>query len=212
LSASTTLPRRLAPSAPSLSPSLSPYFSGSKQWLECLLVVLLFPAWALLLALIFLVLLIPLGGRVLLAQTRTGRNGRIFKFYKFRTLKSAIDAPLNKVKAITPPEAVFLGGWLRRTGLDELPQLINVLKGDMHIVGPRPFLARDLTHLSEEQSLQRHAIKPGLTGLWQVTRRYDDTDIKFADVDREYVRTASVWLDLRILCLTVGYGLRRRGR
>jgi lipopolysaccharide/colanic/teichoic acid biosynthesis glycosyltransferase len=212
LSGSVALPRRIAPSPQSPKPSLSPYFSGPKQWLECLLVALLFPVWASLLAIIFVVLLVPLRGRVLLAQTRTGRNGRIFKFYKFRTLRSAIEAPLKKLNASTPPETVFLGAWLRRTGLDELPQLINVLKGEMHMVGPRPFLARDLEHLTEEESTQRHAVKPGLTGLWQVTRRYDDTDHKFPEVDREYIRTASAWLDLRILCLTLAYALRHRGR
>jgi lipopolysaccharide/colanic/teichoic acid biosynthesis glycosyltransferase len=158
------------------------------------------------------VLLIPLRGRVLLSQTRTGRNGRVFRLYKFRTLRFAVDLPFNKATAHTAPETVFLGAWLRRTGLDELPQLINVLKGDMHVIGPRPFIGRDLEHLSEEESRQRHAVKPGLTGLWQVTRRYDDTDLKFTEVDREYISTATAWLDVRILCLTLAYALRQRGR
>ena len=210
--ASTTLQRRLAPSARSLSPHLNRYFGGPKQWFECSLLLASFPVWALLFAVIFLVLLIPLRGRVLLAQTRTGRNGRVFKLYKFRTLRFAVDIPFNKATARVAPETVFLGAWLRRTGLDELPQVINVLKGDMHMVGPRPFIERDLEHLSEEESMQRHAVKPGMTGLWQVTRRYDETDLEFTEVDRKYIRTASPWLDIRILYLTVAYALRQRGR
>jgi lipopolysaccharide/colanic/teichoic acid biosynthesis glycosyltransferase len=212
LSASTTLHRRLAASTRRFNPHLNSYFSGPKQWFECSLLLLSFPVWALLFAVIFLALLIPLRGRVILSQARTGRNGRVFKLYKFRTLRFAVDIPFNKATACVVPETVFLGAWLRRTGLDELPQLINVLKGDMHMVGPRPFIERDLEHLSEEESIQRHAVKPGMTGLWQVTRRYDDTDLRFTEVDREYIRTASPWLDMRILHLTLAYALRRRGR
>jgi exopolysaccharide production protein ExoY len=212
LSATVTFQRRITSDAKSLRPCLSPYLRGPKQGLEYLLVVLFSPVWGLLLAAIFLLLLIPLRGKVLLSQVRTGRGGRTFRLHKFRTLKSAMDIPLNKARSVATPETVFLGGWLRRIGLDELPQLINVLKGEMHIVGPRPFLDRDLGHLTEEEWMQRHAIRPGLTGLWQVTRTYDETDMRFADVDREYIRTASAALDVRILCLTIAYALRLRGR
>lgn len=212
MTATAAFPRALLPSARSPRPHLNPYLQGPKQRLEYSLVVLLFPTWALLAAVIFLVLLIPLRGRVLLSQIRIGRHGRSFRLFKFRTLRSAVDAPLNKSNGVSPSETVFLGGWLRRMGLDELPQLINVLKGEMHVVGPRPFLDRDLRHLTKEEWLQRHSIKPGLTGLWQVTRRYDDADLQFGDVDSEYIRTASAALDLRILLLTAAYVLRLRGR
>ena len=207
-SATAAFPRRISPSPR----GLNPYLRGPKQALECALVVLSSPAWASLLAFIFLLLLIPLRGRVLLSQTRTGRNGRFFRMYKFRTLRSAVSTPLSKPEASAVRETVFLGGWLRRTGLDELPQLVNVLKGDMHVVGPRPLLERDLGHLTDEEAAGRQAIRPGLTGLWQVTRRYDDSDARFAEVDREYIRTATAMLDLRILLLTMAYAFRMRGR
>jgi lipopolysaccharide/colanic/teichoic acid biosynthesis glycosyltransferase len=212
LSASTTLHRQFAPSTRSYSPHCNRYFDGPKQWFERALLLASLPVWALLLAALFSVLLIPLRGRVFLRQARTGRNGRVFRLYKFRTLRCAVDIPFNKAAARVAAETVFLGAWLRRTGLDELPQLINVLKGDMHLIGPRPFIERDLEHLSEEESMERHAVKPGLTGLWQVTRRYDDSDLKFAEVDREYIRTATARLDMRILYLTLAYALRQRGR
>jgi lipopolysaccharide/colanic/teichoic acid biosynthesis glycosyltransferase len=212
LSASAALPRHSEPPAQRVGLCFNPYFCGPKQWLEYSLLLLLFPFWASLLAVIFALLLIPLRGRVLISQARMGRNGRVFRFYKFRTLRSAVPLPFNKSNGNGTPETVFLGTWLRRTGLDELPQFINVLKGDMHLVGPRPFLERDLESLPERESIARHAIKPGLTGLWQVTRRYDDTDLKFAEVDRQYIRSASAWLDLRILCRTMEYALKQRGR
>jgi lipopolysaccharide/colanic/teichoic acid biosynthesis glycosyltransferase len=212
LSVSTTLHRRFAPSTHSCNPHRNRYFDGPKQCFECALLLASLPVWALLFAALFLVLLIPLRGRVLLAQARTGRNGSVFKLYKFRTLRFAVDIPFNKATARVVPETVFLGAWLRRTGLDELPQVINVLKGDMHMVGPRPFIERDLEHLSEGEWMQRHAVKPGMTGLWQVTRTYDDSDLKFTEVDREYIRTATARLDMRILYLTLAYALRQRGR
>jgi lipopolysaccharide/colanic/teichoic acid biosynthesis glycosyltransferase len=172
----------------------------------------LFPVWLALFLGIYCALYFPNRGQVLFTQPRVGKSGRRFAVFKFRTLRSGVVHPLVKPIQPDPGQHLFLGGWLRKTGLDELPQFLNILKGDMHVVGPRPFVRRDLAHLSSEESRQRHIVRPGLTGLWQVTRRYDESDIDFLDVDREYIRSASLWLDLCIICRTVRYVLKLRGR
>lgn len=148
-----------------------------------------------------------LGGPVLFRQRRPGRNGEIFELVKFRSMlpPDVENGLLTDKQRLTP-----FGQRLRSTSLDELPTLINVLKGDMSIVGPRPLLVEYLERYSDEQR-RRHEVRPGVTGLAQVRGRNLLTwDEKF-DLDIEYVRRRSFMLDLQILVETVGSVILRRG-
>jgi sugar transferase EpsL len=149
-----------------------------------------------------------LGAPVLFAQTRPGLHGRPFKMYKFRTMTDARDAS-GELK----PDAERLtrfGRWLRATSLDELPELFNVLKGDMSLVGPRPLLMEYLPLYSPEQA-RRHEVKPGITGWAQVNGRnalsWED---KFR-LDVWYVDHRSLALDMKILLLTALRLVQRHG-
>ena len=146
--------------------------------------------------LIALLVWLELGSPVLFRQQRPGLHGRAFTLYKFRTMTDARDAQANLLpdaERLTP-----LGRFLRSTSLDELPELFNVLKGDMSLVGPRPLLMRYLDRYTPEQ-MRRHQVKPGITGWAQVNGRNVLTwEQKFA-LDVWYVDHASLWLDLKIL-------------
>jgi lipopolysaccharide/colanic/teichoic acid biosynthesis glycosyltransferase len=149
-----------------------------------------------------------LGSPVLFRQIRPGRDGRPFMMVKFRTMRDARDAagnPLPDSERLTP-----FGGFLRSTSLDELPELFNVLKGDMSLVGPRPLLMEYLPLYSPEQA-RRHEVRPGVTGWAQVNGRNAlSWDEKFA-LDVWYVDNRSIWLDVKILVLTAYKVLKRSG-
>lgn len=149
-----------------------------------------------------------LGSPVFFRQTRPGANGRPFGMVKFRTMKDAVDAngnPLPDAERMTP-----FGQFLRSTSLDELPELWNVLKGEMSLVGPRPLLMEYLPLYSEEQC-RRHEVRPGVTGWAQVNgRNAISWEDKFK-LDVWYVDNRSFWLDLKILFLTVKKVLVRDG-
>ena len=141
-----------------------------------------------------------LGSPVLFKQVRPGKDGKPFEMVKFRTMRDAVDAngiPLPDSERLTP-----FGHWLRSTSLDELPELWNVLKGDMSLVGPRPLLMEYLPLYSNEQ-YRRHEVRPGVTGWAQVNGRNSISwDEKF-ELDVWYVDNQSFWLDIKILFLTV---------
>ena len=141
-----------------------------------------------------------LGSPIFFYQERPGKNGKLFKMIKFRSMKDAFDKegnPLPDEKRITP-----FGYKLRSTTLDEMPQLINVLKGDMSIVGPRPQMKEFLEHYTPHQ-MRRHEVKPGMTGLAQVNgRNHLSWEEKF-DLDVQYVDTQSILLDFKIMIKTV---------
>lgn len=143
-----------------------------------------------------------MGSPVVFTQLRPGYNSRIFKFYKFRTMTNERDANGNLL-----PDEIRLtnfGKFLRKTSLDELPQLLNVVKGDMSLVGPRPLLVQYLERYNPEQA-RRHDVKPGITGWAQVNgRRTLDSrwEEKFK-LDVWYVDNWSLWLDLKIIFTTV---------
>ncbi|MEG4813908.1 sugar transferase [Microcoleus sp. K5-D4] len=145
---------------------------------------------------------IRMGGPIFFCQPRPGKNGRVFNFYKFRTMTSDCDADGN----LLPDEQrlIPLGQFLRKTSLDELPQLLNVLKGDMSFVGPRPLLVRYLERYSPEQA-RRHDVMPGITGWAQVNGRrlLDENWPEKFRLDVWYVDNWSLLLDLKILFLTV---------
>lgn len=168
-------------------------------------------AFAILLPIIVLVALLirlKLGPPVLFRQTRPGRCGKPFQMVKFRTMLDATDKRGNSLpddQRITP-----FGSFLRSTSLDELPELWNVFKGDMSLVGPRPLLMEYLPLYSEEQ-YRRHEVRPGVTGWAQVNgRNAISWEDKFK-LDVWYVDNLSFWLDLKILFLTVKKVLVRDG-
>jgi lipopolysaccharide/colanic/teichoic acid biosynthesis glycosyltransferase len=149
-----------------------------------------------------------MGSPVVFAQTRPGRRGEPFTIYKFRTMSDATDArgkPLPDAERLTP-----LGRMLRSTSLDELPQLVNVLRGELSLVGPRPLLMRYMNRYSREQA-RRHDVIPGITGWAQVNGR---NAIAWGDklrLDVWYVDHWSLLLDVRILAMTALRVLRREG-
>lgn len=149
-----------------------------------------------------------LGSPIFFLQERPGLNGKIFKMIKFRSMKDAVDKnghPLPDEERITP-----FGHKLRSTTLDEMPQLINVLKGDMSIVGPRPQLCEFMDHYTSEQ-MRRHEVKPGMTGLAQVSGRNNlSWEEKFA-LDVQYVDRKSILFDFKIMFKTVQVMLNKEG-
>ncbi|MBF4375073.1 sugar transferase [Vibrio anguillarum] len=141
-----------------------------------------------------------LGSPVLFRQIRPGLNGQPFEMIKFRTMKDAVDAngnPLPDSERMTP-----FGDKLRNSSLDELPELWNVLKGEMSLVGPRPLLMQYLPLYSKEQA-RRHEVRPGVTGWAQINGRNAISWEEKFKLDVWYVDNRSFWLDLRILLLTV---------
>jgi exopolysaccharide biosynthesis polyprenyl glycosylphosphotransferase len=176
-----------------------------------------------LLALLALLVRLDSPGPVFFEQNRAGLGGRRFRMLKFRTMRVGADeekpslAHLNCTgdarlfKIPNDPRVTRLGAWLRRWSLDELPQLWNVLRGDMSLVGPRPFFEADL-EAYEDHHFRRLSAKPGITGLWQVNGRSSVVDFEeVVRLDREYIERWSVWLDLYILARTVPAVLGRTG-
>ena len=159
---------------------------------------------------IFLAILVrvKLGSPVIFTQDRPGRNEKIFKMYKFRSMTDERDVDGNLLpddKRLTP-----FGKKLRATSLDELPELFNILKGDMSIVGPRPLLVRYLPLYNEEQR-HRHDVRPGLTGLAQVSgRNAISWEDKFK-LDIDYTKKYSITFDFKIILLTVLSVVKRNG-
>lgn len=149
-----------------------------------------------------------LGSPVLFRQVRPGLHGKPFEMIKFRTMRDAFDEndkPLPDSERITP-----FGRLLRSTSLDELPELWNVLKGDMSVVGPRPLLMEYMDYYTEEEML-RHTVRPGVTGLAQVTGRNATTWNDRLAYDVQYVKTQTLWLDIRIIFKTVYQVFKREG-
>lgn len=155
-----------------------------------------------------LAILAKMGTPVLFRQTRIGRNERMFVFYKFRTMTQERDS----TGMLLPDERrlTWLGGWLRRLSLDELPQLWNVLKGDMSLVGPRPLLPEYLPRYSRRQR-RRHEVLPGITGWAQVNGRNALSWEQKFELDVWYVDHWSLRLDSKILWLTLLKVIRRDG-
>lgn len=160
-------------------------------------------------------------GPVLFRQTRVGQGGRPFTLLKFRTMRVGADRewqPPSGPKALEgyyfqvadDPRITRVGRFLRKTSLDELPQLLNVLAGQMSLVGPRPDIP-EMTALYPPDMQRRHAVKPGLTGLAQVAGRGDLSTLETLRYDVLYCDTWSLWLDVRILAKTARQVLFQRG-
>ena len=151
---------------------------------------------------------IKLGSPIIFKQERPGKDGKIFKMYKFRTMLDSY----NKFGEAVPDEERLtkFGKILRSTSLDELPELINVIKGDMSLVGPRPLLVEYLELYSDEQK-KRHNVRPGITGWAQVNGRNSISWNEKLNLDVEYVKNLSLILDIKILFLTVYKVFKRDG-
>ena len=173
---------------------------NSKRIIDLFLVFLIIPLILPIYLLLILIVLTKFGFPIVFKQQRPGLKGKIFNIYKFRTMTNERD-----LEGILLPDELRLtkfGKFLRSTSLDELPSLWNVLKGDMSLVGPRPLLVEYLPLYSTKQA-RRHEVKPGITGWAQVNgRNAISWDEKF-DLDVWYVDNQSIWLDIKILLLTI---------
>jgi undecaprenyl phosphate N,N'-diacetylbacillosamine 1-phosphate transferase len=163
--------------------------------LSLILIILFLPAYLIVSLLIYL----KMGTPILFRQKRPGKDGKIFEIYKFRTMTNETDAEGN----LLPDEQrlVGIGKFIRSTSLDELPQLFNVLKGEMSFVGPRPLLVEYLPLYNERQK-KRHDVKPGITGWAQVNGRNAISWEQKFELDVWYVEHQSFWLDMKILWMT----------
>lgn len=184
------------------------YRRFGKRFLDVALTTLSLPVVLPLLAGIAVLVRLSLGRPVFFCQRRPGLHGRPFTIYKFRTMTDARDSKGNLL-----PDAERLpsfGRLLRKTSLDELPELINVLKGDMSLVGPRPLLMEYLPYYTQRE-MTRHCVRPGITGLAQINgRNYLPWDERL-ELDSTYIETLSLSLDLRILFQTCFQVLVRSG-
>ena len=161
-------------------------------------------------------------GPALFVQPRIGYRCRQFPMLKLRTMVHGAEKQEAALAAARSDQRVFfklendpritrVGRWLRRTSIDELPQLVNVLRGDMSLVGPRPLLLSDMRLFPKSTQMRRFSVKPGLTGLWQVSGRSRLSDEKRIDLDLEYVDKRSLALDARILLRTARAVLSTEG-
>jgi lipopolysaccharide/colanic/teichoic acid biosynthesis glycosyltransferase len=141
-------------------------------------------------------------GPVIFAQERAGKDGKPFTFYKFRTMKPDVEPFGPSPKSSNDKRLTKIAVLLREYSLDELPQLLNILKGDMSIVGPRPLYISQIAEWDQRQK-KRLAVKPGLTGLAQISGRGGITREEKLELDVKYVETAGFWLDLKIIMATV---------
>ena len=161
-------------------------------------------------------------GAVLFTQYRLGYNKRKFKIYKFRTMMedaeqrikqlehlNEVSGPVFKIR--NDPRITPIGRFLRRASIDELPQLFNVLKGEMSLVGPRPLPARDYEGFNQDWQRRRFSVRPGLTCLWQINGRSSIPFEKWMQLDLQYIDKWSLWLDLEILIRTIPAVLKGKG-
>ncbi|MGA4682969.1 sugar transferase [Micromonospora sp. AB353] len=201
------LPEFLTPPDPGRRPSPARPYDPFKRAFDIAAASVLLVVAAPLLLVVAAVVLVTLGRPVLFRHPRPGRDGELFQMVKFRTMRHVDPARGLVADADRLTRA---GRWLRACSLDELPELWNVLRGDMSLIGPRPLLVRYLDRYTPEQA-RRHEVRPGITGLAQVRGRNSLTwEDKFA-YDVEYVDNRSFLLDLKILAATVRVVLSREG-
>lgn len=184
------------------------YRRHGKRVLDLVLAILALILLSPLLAFVAILVRLMLGSPVLFRQLRPGLQGRPFTIYKFRTMTDACDASGNLL-----PDADRLtpfSCFLRSSSLDELPELINILRGEMSWVGPRPLLMQYLERYTPEQ-MRRHETRPGVTGWAQINGRNAISWERRFELDVWYVDHLSLWLDLRIMALTVWTVLKREG-
>jgi exopolysaccharide biosynthesis polyprenyl glycosylphosphotransferase len=196
--------------------------SLAKRVIDCVFSAILAIVFAPLCLAVALLIRLTSPGPVLFRQTRIGLNKRKFQIYKFRTMiadaekvqdhllsKNEMNGPAFKIGK--DPRTTPLGRVLRKTSIDELPQLLNVLKGDMSLVGPRAMSLRDYNLFDQDWHRRRFSVKPGITCLWQVNGRSSIPFEQWMELDIQYIDQWSLWLDLKILALTVPAVLRGTG-
>lgn len=177
--------------------------------LSAVALVCLMPVFAVISAAIYL----EDGGPAIFIQERSGLDGRVFRMYKFRSMcreapqlhqallgKNELDGPAFKMKE--DPRVTRIGRFIRRTSIDELPQLVNIIKGDMSIVGPRPLPTYETERCTPYQK-QRMLVKPGLTCYWQVSGRSDVPFAEWIEMDLKYIKEAGFWVDLKLIVKTI---------
>lgn len=162
---------------------------------------------------------------ILFSQERIGRDGKPFKIFKFRSMILNAEEILKadeilyqeyvqngyKLHPESDPRMSWYGSFIRKTSIDEIPQFFNILKGDMSLIGPRPILEDELTEYTVEEQKELLAVKPGITGWWQVAGRSNVTYPERCELELYYPRNISFWLDVKILGLTIVHVLLRRG-
>ena len=205
-----------APATP-IVPNHSKALQALKFVIEISIVLLAAPIWFPICAMLYMLIWLEDGKNPLFVQERLGKGGKVFRTFKFRTMVPNAEEVLKKVlaedeelrtewetfyKLRNDPRVTKIGKLLRRTSLDELPQLFNVLRGDMVMVGPRPLTAYHQDVLPVEVRTLRESVKPGITGLWQVSGRSDAGTEGMKKWDPYYVRNWSLKLDLSILIRT----------
>jgi lipopolysaccharide/colanic/teichoic acid biosynthesis glycosyltransferase len=201
-------------------PSAPRGYLVSKRIFDVVVCLLLLPIVIPVLLLCALAVRLDTPGPIVFTQDRTGRHGRRFRMFKFRTMvqnAEELKAQLQHLNILPPPDFKIpddpritrVGCFLRKTSLDELPQIINVMRGEMSFVGPRPTsFAADTYDLWHTYRLE---VLPGITGLWQVTGRNNTTFDERLRLDIEYIRCMSLRLDLKIIAMTVGSVFSRAG-
>lgn len=165
-------------------------------------------------------------GKIIYGQTRIGRGGKPFTCYKFRSMYPDADKRLHEILSLDPakmrewqenfklkddPRVTPVGKFLRKTSLDELPQFWNVLLGDLSVVGPRPVVAKELQTFFGEKAEKILKVRPGVTGLWQVSGRSDTSYEKRVQLDELYIDNHSLWLDLTLIMKTIYCLVSRQG-
>ena len=185
------------------------------------LLLLILSSW--LFAILAVLIKITSPGPVFFKQQRSGLNGTPFTLYKFRTMVTNAEQSRHELEAMNEmrgpvfkvtgdPRVTRVGKWLRRYSLDELPQLLNVLRGEMSLVGPRPLPVDEVKRFNDLAHRRRLSVKPGLTCLWQISGRNQIKDFKdWVRLDLEYIDNWSLWLDLEILLRTIPVVLRGTG-
>jgi lipopolysaccharide/colanic/teichoic acid biosynthesis glycosyltransferase len=207
-----------APFAAPAVPRTAPLWPAAKRIADVLLAVVLLVALAPVLLVVGIAIRLDAPGPVLFRQERLGRGRRRFTVLKFRTMHDGASPAAHRLyiaelvraggeaaeglkKLTGDPRVTRVGAFLRRTSLDELPQLLNVVRGEMSIIGPRPALEYELEHY-EPEHFARFDVRPGLTGLWQVSGRSTIGFLGMLDLDAEYARTSSLRRDAAILLRT----------
>lgn len=189
------------------------YLWGKRILDICLSLIGLLFLFPVFLAVALLIKLEDPKGAVFYSQIRVGRGGKPFKMYKFRSMVSGAELMLGNLiqqydvagamfKMKSDPRVTRVGRFIRKTSMDELPQLMNVLKGNMSLVGPRPPLPREVSDYTS-YDMQRLLVVPGCTGLWQVSGRNHVGFQEMVELDLKYINEQSIWMDMIIICKTV---------
>jgi len=185
------------------------YYGNFKRGLDIFIALAAMVILSPVLVTIWITIRLSSKGPAVFKQQRAGKNGKPFVFYKFRTMKLDVDPFGPSPKSGQDPRLTKVGKFLRESSLDELPQLFNVLKGDMSIVGPRPLYLSQIPEWSERQK-KRLLVKPGLTGSAQIQGRGEITREEKLELDVKYVENAGLLTDIRIMLATIVQVFRRK--